>query len=441
MYTQDLLTVGQARTLREDGGVEFVTHDASIQPDRYTFANLGELSAYLGQVLGGRPEDGGIRGSMSRKGTYSRRAADGTQAVTFGDPVLDAITSAAGTLVIGDLTIDLRAGHGSPKAPTGVGGGVVVFDAPYLKFTGIVNGAERWASDDGAMVEYRMGSGVLNFHAWKEHKFYGYWSMGAEIGISGTNTNFQAADIESHYYMSVDSPCEVVRVDRDSDRDDSYVDEYEWGINAQQPERVASLCRAQWNNGRFADIVTAGEGCLNYPNDAWPAGFPSDWDTINTLINLNGSWTDGSPQNADISVVFKSLEIDMSAFDRPTAHGSIIDISTIMVTFPDDDTYTGHLQPPKTIVWSNGSAWTKIINTVMDLNGGWTDGSPQRAVISEGVTSIKIDMSAFGRPTAHGSIVDDSTITVTFPDDQTYTGQVQPPKTIVWSNGSAWTKV
>lgn len=84
--------------------MEFVTRNASIQPDRYTLINLDELTAYLAQVLGGQPEGGGIRGSMSRKGRYSRRSADGTQAATFGDPVLDSISSAAGALVIGGLT-------------------------------------------------------------------------------------------------------------------------------------------------------------------------------------------------------------------------------------------------------------------------------------------------------------------------------------------------
>src|SRR6266581_676734 len=57
---QNLLTVGEARTIRQDGRAEFVAHNASIQPDRYTFANLDELTAYLGQVLGGQPEGGGI---------------------------------------------------------------------------------------------------------------------------------------------------------------------------------------------------------------------------------------------------------------------------------------------------------------------------------------------------------------------------------------------
>src|SRR5664279_806238 len=167
MSTQDSLSVDQVATIRPDGGVDFVTRGASIRSDPYTFASLDELTDYLGQFLGAQPEGGGTSGSMSRKGTYSRRAADGTQAVTLGDPVLDTVSSAAGALVIGGLTIDLREGRGSTEAPTGAGG-VIVYDAPYLKFTGIVNGAERWASLDGEMVEYRIGNGRLNFHAWKK---------------------------------------------------------------------------------------------------------------------------------------------------------------------------------------------------------------------------------------------------------------------------------
>jgi hypothetical protein len=443
MSIQDFLTIGQATTIRKDGGAEFVTHNASIQPDRYTFANIEELNTYLGQVLGAQPEGRGIRGSMSRKGMYLRRATDGTPPVTFGDPVLDAISSAAGTLVIGGQTIDLREGRGSPKTTTDLGGGVVVLNAPFLKFTGIVNGAERWASDDGSMVEFRLGTGRLAFHAWKKHTIYQYWSMGAEISVYNTYAKFKAADIVSRYFMSVNTPCQVVANGHDSDRNDTYLDQFEWGWHSQQPERVAALCRAQWHNERFAEIVTAGEGCDNSPNDPnnpFPAGFPSGWNTINTLVNLNGNWTDGSTRSAAISREFASLTVNMSAFNRPTAHGSVVNGSTITVTFPDDRTYTGQLQPPNTIRWSNGSAWTKIINTVMDLNGNWTDGSARSAVIYEGPTSITIDMSDFDRPNAHGSIVNGSTITVNFPDDGTYSAQLQLPNTIRWSNGSAWTK-
>jgi hypothetical protein len=59
---------------------------------------------------------------------------------------------------------------------------------------------------------------------------------------------------------------------------------------------------------------------------------------------------------------FKALTVDMSAFGRPTAHGTVVDGSSITVTFPDDKTYTGQLQSPNKIRWSNGSVWTKVIN-------------------------------------------------------------------------------
>ena len=54
---------------------------------------------------------------------------------------------------------------------------------------------------------------------------------------------------------------------------------------------------------------------------------------------------------------------------------------------------------------------------------------------------IAVDMSAYKRPMASGTIVDKSDITVTFPDDHTYTAKLQLPNVILWSNHSAWTKV
>jgi hypothetical protein len=375
-----------------------------------------------------------------------RRSADGTQAVTFGDPVLDAISSAAGTLVIGSQTIDLLAGRPSVnplRRAGGAGDGVVVYDAPALKMTGIVSDAERWATDDESYVEYRIRNGRLGFHAWKENYTiagYGYWSMGVEISVWDTATNFEAASITSVDYMTVDAPCEMFRGGVAADYNDNYVDRMDWGIHAQQPERVAGVCQAQWHHRKFADLVTAGDGCLRYKSDTWPTTFPTDWTAIITAINLNGSWTDGSNRSAAISVTRRSFSIDMSAFGRPTANGTVVGYTSITATFPDDRTYTGQLTQPKTITWSNGSTWTKIVNTVFDLNGSWSDGSPWIAVIYEGPTSLTVDMSDFDRPAAHGSIIDSSTITVTFPDAQTYTGRLQGPKTIRWSNGSTWTK-
>jgi hypothetical protein len=376
---------------------------------------------------------------MSRKGTYARQAADGTAAVTFGDPVLDAISSASGQIVIGGHTIDLRDGHGPAPIEAGGNGGVAA--APALTFTGVVNGAERWASEDSSTVQYRIGSGRLTFHAWKKRNITSYWSMGGEVSVSGTNARFEFADVESRYFMSVGEPCKLVAHDFDSDRDDTYLDEYEWGINSQQPERVVSLCRAQWHHAQFADVVTAGSGCLAQLDLPWPAGFPPAWTAIRTSIELNGAWTDGSPRQAVISVKVNALTVDMSAFDRPAAHGAVVDDATITVTFPDDQTYTGHLQGPRTIRWSNGSVWTKVVRTLIDLNGPWTDGSDRRAVIFDAGTSLTIDMSDYDRPAATGSSVDISTIKVKFPDDATHTGTLQPPKQIAWDNGSGWTKM
>jgi hypothetical protein len=140
-----------------------------------------------------------------------------------------------------------------------------------------------------------------------------------------------------------------------------------------------------------------------------------------------------------------AISVDMSAYKRPTANGSILDNSDITVTFPDDNTYTGKLQPPGTIAWSNNSFWTKVVPgsvpTLIDLNGAWASGGVPGPVISVSGNSISVDMSAYKRPTAHGSVIDSSHITVTFPDDKTYTGILQLPSTIVWSNNSAWTKM
>jgi hypothetical protein len=89
MPTQDLPTLLQVRSIRKDGEAEFITRGAVIQPGRHSFATQDELNAYLVGALGGKAERGGIGGFLSRKGGYVRRSADGTQAVTVGDPVLD----------------------------------------------------------------------------------------------------------------------------------------------------------------------------------------------------------------------------------------------------------------------------------------------------------------------------------------------------------------
>jgi hypothetical protein len=52
-------------------------------------------------------------------------------------------------------------------------------------------------------------------------------------------------------------------------------------------------------------------------------------------------------------------------------------------------------------------------------------------------------MSNLNRPDAVGFVINSTTISVTFPDDATYTATINPSGTgsLDWSNGSTWTLI
>src|SRR3954447_10059669 len=77
--------------------------------------------------------------------------------------------------------------------------------------------------------------------------------------------------------------------------------------------------------------------------------------SINTLVDLNGTWASGGAPGPVISTTLAAITIDMSAYNRPPAQGTILDNSTISVNFPDDQTYSARLVAPNTIQWSTGS--------------------------------------------------------------------------------------
>jgi hypothetical protein len=85
-------------------------------------------------------------------------------------------------------------------------------------------------------------------------------------------------------------------------------------------------------------------------------------DPPGSLIKLEGKWK-GPGGYVEISMDSSSLTIDQSALGLPTAFGRILNPSTITVTFPGDNTYTGTLEQPDTIKWSNGTVWKKVIDT------------------------------------------------------------------------------
>uniref|UniRef100_A0AAU2UXG6 PASTA domain-containing protein n=1 Tax=Streptomyces sp. NBC_00003 TaxID=2903608 RepID=A0AAU2UXG6_9ACTN len=86
------------------------------------------------------------------------------------------------------------------------------------------------------------------------------------------------------------------------------------------------------------------------------------------VFDVNGTFTDGGSARPVMSDVNDLLTVDMSSQHRPTATGVVINSDTILVTFPDDATYTAKLQAPNTIRWSNGSTWQKLTLVVPDVS-------------------------------------------------------------------------
>jgi phospholipase C len=87
--------------------------------------------------------------------------------------------------------------------------------------------------------------------------------------------------------------------------------------------------------------------------------------SIETVLDLRGQWVGGGVPGPFVSRTGNSISIDMSALKRPTATGTVVNSSEISVHFPDDKTYSGALQKPGAIVWSNNSSWTKFNTSVI----------------------------------------------------------------------------
>jgi hypothetical protein len=172
-----------------------------------------------------------------------------------------------------------------------------------------------------------------------------------------------------------------------------------------------------------------------YASPAAPAAVPA--------FSLNGPWTDNGTSKPVITVSSTgSILVDMSALHRPNATGTVLSSTAISVTFPDAATYTGTLVAPNLIRWSNGATWEKVFTgaTVFNLNGDiWSPGTST----DDSNGFLTVDMSNLNRPDAVGFVINSTTISVTFPDDATYTATIDPSGTgsLDWSNGSAWTLI
>lgn len=264
---------------RADARIEFRFPDREgfLTPDRWEFRDREDLVDYLSSLLSIDIVAGGLRGTGRQVGKYERQDVDGERSVTLGDPILDLITNPAGVLSLGGRLLDLAAMEvGSPRYRSG---GIRRIDiSPVSKHILELHVARAamgqgdltlvecndevvaFASSNPSQRDFFRNGDHLRFKAWKKSRFL-YWSMGAEVETWGHD--FASASIESTYLEKVgEGLCAVVKVDSDSDTNDDYLDEYEWGVNAPQPLRVMSNCSASWHGTRFTGQVTAGPECF-----------------------------------------------------------------------------------------------------------------------------------------------------------------------------------
>jgi hypothetical protein len=180
-------------------------------------------------------------------------------------------------------------------------------------------------------------------------------------------------------------------------------------------------------------IAPAVAATAAYASPAAPAVAPA--------FSLSGPWTDNGMSKPVITASSTgSILVDMSALHRPNATGTVVSSRSISITFPDAGTIAGTLESPNIIRWSNGSTWEKVFTgaTVFNLNGDiWSPG----VSTDDSNGFLTVEMSNLNRPDAVGFVINSTTISVTFPDDATYTATIDPSGTgsLDWSNGSTWT--
>ena len=150
---------------------------------------------------------------------------------------------------------------------------------------------------------------------------------------------------------------------------------------------------------------------------------------------VNGQWYFRGNPGPIITQSGDLLTVDMSAYRRPTATGRILSPTQIQVTFPDDATFVGTLNGRGQINWSNGTVWQAL-----SFAGTWQYEGRPGPVVTQSGNRLTVNMSAYGRPTATGSVTAPANAKVTFPDDATFNGTLVSPSCIQWSNGTTWTK-
>ena len=251
---------------------------AELVHGKHQFKSPEELKKYIAKSLGLSAVSNSLGGSVCRRGKYQKVDKSGNPVLTIGDPILDLISDDDGRVFIGSEVIHLtdsefssaRYRNGGIRSIdlTGVSGALAQ-DQLLAAARGegdfvLVESSDRvvsFASTNPSQRDFfPTAGGHLRFKAWKKNYSF-YWSMGAEIETWGGK--FNSARIDSVYidtfYAQI---CIVVKRDSDSDTNDDYVDEYEWGSFSSPPKRVESFCTARFKGQDFAGRVEAGTQCF-----------------------------------------------------------------------------------------------------------------------------------------------------------------------------------
>jgi hypothetical protein len=255
---------------------------AEMTSGRYKFKTPEELSNYIEKCVAIGSTTNGLRGSIRRRGKYQKVDKSGNSVLTIGDPILDLVSDDEGRIFIGRDVIHLTATEFSSvryrsggiraidlsdvsgalaqsqllAAARGEGDFVIVESSNRVLSFASTNPSVRdiYPKSGGNIIAH------IRFKAWKK-SYAVYWSMGAEIEVLWGG-DFKSATIESAYIDTFyNQTCFVVKRDSDSDTNDDYVDEYEWGINAPQPKRVESWCSVLFKGQWYSGGVEAGPYC------------------------------------------------------------------------------------------------------------------------------------------------------------------------------------
>jgi hypothetical protein len=251
---------------------------AEMTHGKCEFKSPEEFLKYIQKSVGAGSGPKSLRGSVCRRGKYQKVDKSGNPVLTIGDPILDLVSDDEARVIIGGEAIHLtdtefssaRYRSGGIRSIDLSGISSVLSQSQLLAAARgegdfvLVESSERvvsFASTNPSQRDfYPTAGGHIRFKAWKKNYRF-YWSMGAEVETFVGN--FTSAGIDSRYIDTFYAQtCFVVKIDSDSDTNDDYVDEYEWGVNAPQPIRVESVCNALYRCQRFVGNVQAGPQCF-----------------------------------------------------------------------------------------------------------------------------------------------------------------------------------